>query len=92
MARLTECGTQARRQDSCVAAFTVQKLLHVTVLAAVKAALTGGNLFLALRGDGNPVLNLCVPVQIAVINYLAFFQDPRASRGRGYRLFCLTHK
>lgn len=31
-------------------------------------------------------------MQIAIINYLAFFQDPRASRRRGYCLFCLTHK
>jgi hypothetical protein len=30
-------------------------------------------------------------MQIAVINYLAFFQDPRASRGRSYCLFGLTH-
>ena len=68
-----------------------KRLLQVTVLAAVKAALTAGNSFLALRRDGNPMLNLCVPVQIAIINYLAFFQDPRASRGRGYCLFRLTH-
>ena len=68
-----------------------KRLLQVTVLAAVKAALPGRNPFLALRRDGNPVLNLCVPVQIAIINYLAFFQDPCASRGRGYCLFRLTH-
>ena len=68
-----------------------KSLLQVTVLAAVKAALPGRNPFLALRRDGNPVLNLCVPVQIAIINYLAFFQDPCASRGRGYCLFRLTH-
>src|SRR5205814_4818753 len=68
-----------------------KRLLQVTVLAAVKAALPGRNPFLALRRDGNPVLNLCVPVQIAIINYLAFFQDPRARRGRGYCLFRLTH-
>jgi len=69
-----------------------KRLLQVTVLAAVKAALTAGNPFLALRRDRNPVLNPCVPVQIAIINYLAFFQDPRASRGRGYCLFRLTHR
>src|SRR4030095_3297002 len=67
------------------------RLLQVTVLAAVKAALTAGTPFLALRRDRNPVFNLCVPVQIAIINYLAFFQDPRASWGRGYCLFRLTH-
>ena len=38
------------------------------------------------------MFNLCIPVQIAIINYLAFFQDPRAIRGRGYCLFCLTHE
>jgi hypothetical protein len=31
-------------------------------------------------------------MQVAIINYLAFFQEPRASRGRGHCLFCLTHK
>src|SRR5215510_8636207 len=66
------------------------RLLRVTVPAAVKAASTGGNPFLALWRNGNPVLDLCVPVQIAIINYFAFFQDPRASRGR-YCMFCLTH-
>jgi len=68
-----------------------KRLLQVTVLAAVKAALTAGNPFLALWRNRNPVLNLCVPVQIAIINYLAFFQDPRASRGPRYCLFRLTH-
>jgi drug/metabolite transporter superfamily protein YnfA len=68
-----------------------KRLLQVAVLAAVKAALPAGNPFLALRRDRNPVFNLCVPVQIAIINYLAFFQDPRASRGRCYCLFRLTH-
>lgn len=38
------------------------------------------------------MFNLCVPVQIAIVNYFAFFQDPRASRGRCYCLFCLAHK
>jgi hypothetical protein len=31
-------------------------------------------------------------MQIAIINYLAFFQDPRACRGRGDCLFGLTHE
>jgi hypothetical protein len=31
-------------------------------------------------------------VQIAIINYLAFFQNPRASRERGRFCFCLTHE
>jgi hypothetical protein len=31
-------------------------------------------------------------VQIAIINYLAFLQNPRASRERGRCCFCLTHK
>jgi hypothetical protein len=30
-------------------------------------------------------------MQIAIINYLAFFQDSRPSRGWGYCLFGLTH-
>jgi hypothetical protein len=68
-----------------------KRLLQVTALTAVKAASTGGNPFLALRRDGNPVFDFGVPVQIAIINYLAFFQDPRASRGRRYCLFRLTH-
>ena len=38
------------------------------------------------------MFNLCVPVQIAIINYLAFFQDPRASRRRRYCLFRLAHE
>ncbi len=53
--------------------------------------MTGANALFALGRDRNPVLYLGVPMQIAIVNYLAFFQNPRAGRGRGYRLFRLTH-
>jgi hypothetical protein len=64
----------------------------VLALAAVEAALTGANALFPLRRDRNPVLYLWVPMQIAIVNYLAFFQNPRAGRGRGYCLFRLTHE
>ena len=54
--------------------------------------MTGSNALFALRRDRNPVLYLGVPMQIAIVNYLAFLQNPRAGRGRGYCLFRLTHE
>ena len=43
------------------------------LLAAVTAMLPGRDSLFALRRDRNPVFHRCVPMQIAIINYLAYF-------------------
>lgn len=47
--------------------------------------------FFALRSHSNPVLDLAVPVQIAVLDYLAHFEEARVL-GRGWLCFvCRAH-
>ena len=66
-------------------------LLLITVPAAVEAPLPLANPLLALRRHCNPMFDCGIPVQIAIINDLAFVQKPRARRRRRRCLFSLTH-
>ena len=44
----------------------------------------------ALRRDRNPVLDCWVPMQIAIVNYLAYFQEPCAMWQLRFGFYCFT--
>jgi hypothetical protein len=52
--------------------------LQIATLAAVKSVLRGFDLLVALWCDGKPMLLSRVPVQIAILDGLAYVQKSRA--------------
>jgi len=65
--------------------------LKITVLAAVEAVLAWPDSLFALRGDGNPVLDRRIPVQIAILDDLADCEKPRVI-GQSWLCFvCRAH-
>jgi hypothetical protein len=65
--------------------------LQIATLAAVKSVLRGFDLLVALWCDGKPMLLSRVPVQIAILDGLAYVQKPRAIWRRWFCFFCFSH-
>jgi len=61
------------------------------VLAKVQAVLAGFDALFALRSDRKPVLRRCIPVQIAILNDLADFENPRVIRRSWLGRVCRVH-
>lgn len=53
--------------------------------------LPGRNSLFALRRDCNAVFDRCVPLQIAIINYLADFQEPCGIWQLQFGFYCFTY-
>jgi hypothetical protein len=70
---------------------TLSALLEIAALAAVEAVLAGLDFFFALRRYSNPMLHRGVPVQIAVLDYLAHFEKPRVIGRSWLCLVCRAH-
>ena len=66
-------------------------LLEIAAVAAVKSVLPLFDLLLALWRDGKPVLLSRVPVQIAILDCLAYLQQPRAMWRSWFCFFCFSH-
>jgi hypothetical protein len=66
-------------------------LLEVAVLAAVEAVLVRLDSLFTLRGHGDPMLYRRVPVQIAILDDLAYFEKPRVILRSWHCLVCRAH-
>src|SRR4029453_2605193 len=65
--------------------------LQIATLAAVKSVLPRFDLLVALWRDGKPMLLSRVPVQIAILDCLAYLQKPRAIWRSWFCFSCFSH-
>jgi len=66
-------------------------LLQIPPLAAVKSVLPRFDLLVALWRDGKPMLLSRVPVQIAILDCIAYLQKPRAIWRSWLCFSCFSH-